>query len=178
MTGSPVQVRLAEESDLDAVLEVGHRTWHATYEPIAGADYVTIGLAKWWTPEAVLPAIRRGQTIVAERDGQVIGMAAFGPRAGDFVLWKLYVLPGHQRCGAGSMLIREALARADESGYDQVLLSVVDGNEPAAAFYRRHGFLEQSRESGGSGIPDSIWMARTLMAPPAPVEVGPDKEDR
>ena len=58
-------VRPAVLDDLDAVLEVGHRTWPATYEPIAGPEYVAMGLAKWWTADATEPAIRAGRTLVA-----------------------------------------------------------------------------------------------------------------
>ena len=47
-----VLVRRAVEDDLDAILSVGHRTWPPTYEPIAGADYVAMGLAKWWSAES------------------------------------------------------------------------------------------------------------------------------
>ena len=68
--------------DLDAVLAVGHRTWPATYEGIAGADYVQAGLAKWWSAEATSPAIRQGRLTVAELDGEVCGMASVGPRGG------------------------------------------------------------------------------------------------
>ena len=50
-----VLVRRAVEDDLDGILSVGHRTWPPTYEPIAGADYVAMGLAKWWSAESTLP---------------------------------------------------------------------------------------------------------------------------
>ena len=50
-----VLVRRAVEDDLDGILSVGHRTWPPTYEPIAGADYVAMGLAKWWSAESHAP---------------------------------------------------------------------------------------------------------------------------
>ena len=34
-----------------------------------------------------------------------------------------------------------------------------------ARFYARHGFTETHRESGGSGLPDSVWMERELTPP-------------
>ena len=34
----------------------------------------------------------------------------------------------------------------------------LDGNKSAAGFYRSKGFVEVSRETGGEGIPESIWM--------------------
>ena len=52
-----VLVRRATDADLEAVQNVGHRTWPTTYEPIAGADFVAMGLAKWWSVEAIRPLI-------------------------------------------------------------------------------------------------------------------------
>jgi hypothetical protein len=90
-----VVIRTATGNDLDAVVRVGHQTWLATYEPIAGPDYVAMGLAKWWTTDAVIPSIRVGRTLVAERDGEVVAMAAYGTQGHDLALRKLHVLPEH-----------------------------------------------------------------------------------
>lgn len=154
-------VREAHLDDLDAVLAVGHRTWPVTYEPIAGTDYVAMGLAKWWTAEATLPALRSGRVLVAEVGGQVIGMASSGPLEGRLVLWKLYVLPQFQGHGAGSALMDAVLERAART-YDEIRLAYLDGNAQAAGFYRSKGFVELDREVAGHGIPDSVWMSRAL----------------
>lgn len=160
-----VVIRTAVGDDLDAVLEVGHRTWPGTFEPIAGPEYVEMGLAKWWTPDAAIPAIRTGRTLVAEVDGAIIGMAGYGTHDDDLVLWKLYVLPEHHGRGIGHRLLETVLARAEELGYRRLVVSVVDGNDRAMQFYERHGFREIDREPGGSGLPDSIWIARDLGSP-------------
>lgn len=157
-------VRLAVLDDLDAVLDVGHRTWPATYEPIAGADYVSMGLAKWWTADATLPALRAGRVHVAEVDDVVVGMSSTGPLEGRFVLWKLYVLPEAQGHGAGSALMRAVLTAAAEH-HDEIRLAYLEGNDKAAEFYRHHGFVEHEREESGHGIPASVWMRRALVTP-------------
>ena len=72
-------IRPADGNDLKAVVEVGRRTWPVTYGPIAGEDYVAMGLAKWWTEDANIPAIRAGRVTVAEVDGTVVGIAVVGP---------------------------------------------------------------------------------------------------
>lgn len=168
-------VRAAEGNDLDAVIEIGHRTWPVIYEPIAGLDYVAMGLAKWWTSDVVAAAIRRGQTLVAELDGEVVGMAAFGVQNDELVLWKLYVLPEHHGKGVGSHLMDAVVDRALEGGHRQIALSYPDGNAYAARFHRAHGFVETHREPSGSGLPDSIWMVRDLSgnAPSASSEEAP-----
>jgi ribosomal protein S18 acetylase RimI-like enzyme len=150
-------IRPADADDLEAVLRVGRHTWPVTYQPIAGADYVAMGLAKWWTEDATLPAIRASRVTVAELDGEVVGMATVGPHESHLVLWKLYVLPKYQGRAIGSALMESVVARA-RGEYPQIRLSYLEGNTAAETFYRSKGFIEIGRESGGDGIPESVWM--------------------
>jgi GNAT superfamily N-acetyltransferase len=157
-----VVIRGAVGDDLTGVLSVGHRTWLATYEPIAGPEYVAMGLAKWWTSDVVTDSIRKGRTLVAVEGDDVVGVATFGPQDDAFVLWKLYVLPGHHGQGIGSRLLGAVVERALESDHPRITLSYLEGNQQAARFYLRHGFTETHRETPGSGLPESVWMARDL----------------
>ena len=159
-----VVVRGAVGDDLAGVLSVGHRTWLATYEPIAGPEYVAMGLAKWWTSDVVTDSIRKGRTIVATQGDDVVGVATYGPQDDAFVLWKLYVLPGHHGHGIGTRLLDAVVERAVENGQRRLTLSYLEGNRQAARFYARHGFVETHRETPGSGLPESVWMARDLVA--------------
>ena len=156
-----VTVRPADEGDLDAVVAVGHRTWPPTYEPLAGADYVAMGLAKWWSAEATRPLIDAGRVTVAEVDGEVVGVAAAGPLDGRLVLWKLYVVPERQGAGIGAALL-DAVLEGARGRYAMLRLAYLDGNESARRFYSRHGFVEVEREPGSGGLPDSVWMERQL----------------
>ena len=150
-------IRAADGNDLLAVVDVGRRTWPLTYGPIAGEDYVAMGLAKWWTEDATIPAIRSGRVTVAEVDGEVVGIASVGPHEDYLVLWKLYVLPESQGQGIGSALVASVVAAA-RGVHREIRTCYLAGNTLAEAFYRGKGFVEISRESGGEGIPDSIWM--------------------
>jgi ribosomal protein S18 acetylase RimI-like enzyme len=156
-------IRVADGNDLKAVLDVGHRTWPVTYGPIAGEEYVAMGLAKWWTEDATIPAIRAGRVTVAEVDGTVVGIAVVGPHEDYLVLWKLYVLPEFQGKAIGTALVESVVASAT-GVYPQIRISYLEGNTVAEAFYRGKGFLEISRESGGDGIPESVWMQLDLDA--------------
>lgn len=164
-------IRAAEESDLMAVLDVGHGTWPSTYGPVAGDDYVAMGLAKWWTKDSTLPAILSGRVTLAEVDGEVVGMASVGPHEGQLALWKLYVLPVHQGKGIGSALFESVRSRASDQ-YSWIRLSYMDGNTSAETFYRSKGFVEIGRESGGEGIPQSIWLQLDLGP-----DLGPDPKE-
>lgn len=158
-----VLIRRAVEADLDAVLVVGHRTWRATYEPIAGADFVAMGLAKWWSADAIRPLIASGRVTVAEVDGVVVGVAAAGPHDGRLVVWKLYVLPEHQGQGIGARLL-ESVIEGARGRYPELRLVYLDGNVSARDFYAHKGFVEVDREPGSGGLPDNIWMSRPVAA--------------
>ena len=74
------------------------------------------------------------------------------------IFWKLYVVPPAQGTGVGSALIRELLAVADGR---PVRLEYIDGNDKAAAFYARHGFVEVRREPNDEpGWPAQVWVER------------------
>lgn len=154
---TPTVVRPATDEDAAAIEEVGHRTWPATYA-FAGQEYVAHGLASWWSQEAVLRSLRDTTCLVAVRDGRVVGMGNVDLRPDVPVVWKLYVLPDQQGAGAGSALLAALVAVAAE-GAEAVRLSYVDGNDRAAGFYARQGFVEIGRTAADR--PD--WPANVLL---------------
>ena len=155
-------VRPAVEADVEAIRAVGLRTWPATYEAVAGHDYVTQGLERWWSTEAVGESILRGGVFVAELDGVVVGMASVGEHGGAPYLWKLYVLPDRHGIGAGSALL-DAVIGSLPTGSPRLGLDYVDGNERAAAFYRARGFRVTGRKASPLGVgPDEILMELPL----------------
>lgn len=155
-----VTIREAAEDDIEAVRQVGHGTWPVTYAPITGQQYVADGLARWWTAEALRPAIHAGRTFVAEDAGQVVGMASYSLVDDAVILWKLYVLPGNQGSGAGSALLDRVEAAA---GAKRIRLAFLDGNGRARAFYESRGFVVTGlTEPGVIGGPANIWMEKVL----------------
>ncbi|MEI2650381.1 MAG: GNAT family N-acetyltransferase [Dermatophilaceae bacterium] len=164
-------IRRAVPDDLDAVVQVGRLTWPATYASIAGDEYVEMGLGKWWTHEATRPLVDSGRTFVAERPGddgarEIVGIASTGLLSKDLVLFRLYVLPEHHGRGIGSQLLKAVLDDIARGSHTRLWLSYLVGNESARRFYARHGFVEQRREPGGHGIPDSVWVMLELPIDP------------
>ncbi len=103
--------------------------------------------------------------MVAYLDGSVVGHVAFsrarleaGPQV--LALAPMAVVPGHQRHGAGSALLTEALRRAAKTRFPLV---VVVGH---AEYYPRFGF--ESAEALGIkapfDVPTEAWMAYKLPA--------------
>ena len=61
-------------------------------------------------------------------------------KQGAGVLTAIYVQPDRWGHGAGSALMRAALARLAELPYDEVILWTFKENGPALGFYERHGW--------------------------------------
>ena len=150
-----VAVRGYRPGDERAVVMLWNRCLPA--DPITGERFVRqVLLDVNFDPEGFL---------VAEIEGQIVGMASSGPLEGHLILWKLYVLPQFQGHGAGSALMDAVLERAAQA-HDEIRLAYLDGNVQAAGFYRSKGFVELQREVAGHGIPDSVWMSRALTPSP------------
>ena len=130
--------RPGEESELTelAVRSKGHR----------GHDAAFLERAR---PElTVLPEhLERWIVRVAERDGALVGVAAFDPRAAELEL--LFVEPSAIGTGVGRALPRDALARAREAGLAGL---TIESDPDAEPFYRAHGAeLVGTRVSSSTG---------------------------
>lgn len=79
-------------------------------------------------------------TLVAEKDGQVIGFANLWNISGDVSLNNLAVTTLERSNGVGTALMREAFVRF--SGCDFITLEVRKSNEGAIRFYKRFGFRQ------------------------------------
>jgi ribosomal protein S18 acetylase RimI-like enzyme len=156
-----IEVRSAEPADVDAVREIGVRTWPVAYGGLASEEFIVDGLAQWWSPEAVERGIRNGITLVAAEGERLVGMVGLG-REGDFwVMWKLYVLPDHQGKGVGKALL-DAAIKALPAGTTELLLDVLVANEKAIGFYRAQGFGTPQKTPDRDLGDELMWMSLDL----------------
>jgi GNAT superfamily N-acetyltransferase len=147
----PMEIRPAVPADIPGIIAVGLATWPATYA-FAGPAFVADGLARWWSVPAIEASLADTTVLVAvSDDGDIVGVGNLDRRGETPIIWKLYVRPDTQGSGVGSALLPALVGLA---GDRPVRLEYVEGNARAAAFYRRHGFVEISREG------TTVWMER------------------
>lgn len=156
-------VRTVSPRDLDAVRELLVATWHDTYDAIYGVERVTAITDEWHSIAALKARLERplSEFLVAD-DGKAIGGVAFAtadPDAKAVTLHQLYVRPGLQGQGIGSLLLDEIETCFPDA--DRLRLEVEEANEKAVAFYQQQGFAKvgETADCGqaGSGIPAAIY---------------------
>jgi ribosomal protein S18 acetylase RimI-like enzyme len=136
---------------------VNVRSWQETYRGLMSDEVLDdpgllTARERFWTVALTDERYRENRVAVAERDGELVGVAMSGPPLDDGVAWarQLYVLYVHAAdhgTGAGSALL-EAVVDPEES----VALWVADPNPRAQAFYRKHGFKADGMAQVEDGV--------------------------
>lgn len=157
-----VELRDATRADAQAIADVLVRSWRVAYRGLL-PDSVLAGLSvaereQFWS-DALTACPPNTRMVVATIAGTVVGFAATGPplvptdRAdptlGD--LYALYLTPDHWRRGIGTRLHAAALDRLRSCGFTHAGLWVLDTNERALRFYRRHGWTDTGRSQLDEG---------------------------
>jgi ribosomal protein S18 acetylase RimI-like enzyme len=103
-------------------------------------------------------------SFVAERsDGSIAGYAMAGmDKAGDVMLDRLHIDKSEFGSGLAADLLRAVLAA--HVGIPSIALEVLEGNDRAMAFYRKHGFevVERGPASHGADGRFSFIMRKLL----------------
>ncbi len=150
-----LEIRQATADDLEAVRQLLHDTWHATYDVTMGVEAVDDITSRWHSAENLSRQISDPDWsfLVAENHGGVVvGHAGAVRRTAEVVaLARLYVLPKQQGGGAGTALLT---AVADWAGDGVTIeLEVETSNTPAIGFYRMHGFSDDGQQVRCGGDP-------------------------
>ncbi|RIY03721.1 GNAT family N-acetyltransferase [Aureimonas flava] len=159
-------VRTAGARDMAAVGELLRETWHATYDPIHGAERVA-AITTDRHGEAVLRArLSEPDTefLVADDGTRLGGMAFARASAGDrtlVTLHQLYVRPEAQGQGIGTDLLGEIAGCFPQA--TRIRVEVDEANARAIGFYVSQGFAQVGRSDDGSGLP-AVVLERPLGA--------------
>ena len=145
-----VTIRPATSDDALHIAQVDVSSWQGAYAGLLPAEYLAdldpATRVRHW--ESVLGSVRgsrsEGRVLLAEQNGHTLGFASFGPSAdedadpGTHELYAMYLEPDAWGRGVARQLMRTVLAEIPPGC--PMTLWVLEGNERAQHFYRRHGF--------------------------------------
>lgn len=156
-------VRDAGGDDIAAICRFGEAYVRPHYTPLIGAAAADEQVRRWWNETHIGAAVAGGLVVVAEQDGQIVGVGQRGRRGEDHVVYKLYVHPGHRGRGLGPRLIDALIGRLPTTA-DRLYVEHFAANGRAGAFYEREGFVVRRIEPSSTGDPalGVVWRARRL----------------
>ena len=154
---SQVVVRRPHPKDVTALARVHVETWRETYRGLMRDEVLDDPSfiqrrERFWAAVLTDDRFRDHGIAVAERDGDVVGLALAGLPTDDDVTWAkqlyaLYTYAAVHGSGAGSALLAAVLEPQASAG-----LWVADPNPRAQAFYRKHGFVPDGRSKVEDGV--------------------------
>jgi ribosomal protein S18 acetylase RimI-like enzyme len=93
--------------------------------------------------------IRNSRVIVADTQGDVVGVLVLNVTDEGFAIENVAVHPSHQGSGLGSALLERAEADARRAGFDSIYLYTHEKMTENLALYARKGYVEFDRRSQG-----------------------------
>jgi ribosomal protein S18 acetylase RimI-like enzyme len=159
-------IRAMTKNDLAAVSRLLGGSWRRTYSPIMGEEHTARLSDEKHAPDKLAAELEDDDkmSFVAERaDGTIAGYAMAAMDAGgDVMLDRLHIEPGDFGSGLAVDLLHAVLAAP--AGIPSIALEVIEGNDRAISFYRKHGFevVERREAAHGVGGHASLIMRRML----------------
>jgi ribosomal protein S18 acetylase RimI-like enzyme len=160
-----VSVRPARVEDADQMAQVHVASWRQTYRGLMAnqvlddPELLPVRI-RFWSGALTDRRYERNRVAVAERKGEVIGIAMSGPLQGEghweVELFVLYVSASDHGSGAGQLLL-DAVVDSRES----TVLWVADPNPRAEAFYRKSEFARD----GTTRVDDGVKAVRMIRQP-------------
>jgi ribosomal protein S18 acetylase RimI-like enzyme len=152
-------IRPTREDDLESLIELGRRSWLSAFSQTA-----PFALIAWWVNADRVASLYRehwAEMLVLEEDGAIIGLVQ--PNGDE--INGLWVHPGWQGSGAGTILLKTGEEAIRQAGYRTAWLTCSGFNTKALGFYQRQGYVEtgRARELHASGVEvENVRMERPL----------------
>ena len=155
MSENRMDVRAAEESEIDHLAKIWYDGWHDAHAKIVPAELTRFRTLESFRERlrAALPDVR-----VVGPSGQPLGFSILKGNE----LYQLYVSAPSRGSGVAAALMADAEARLSENGVDTGWLACMIGNERAARFYEKSGWqrigtmINQFKTSKGN-FPLEVW---------------------
>jgi ribosomal protein S18 acetylase RimI-like enzyme len=104
--------------------------------------------------------VRNHEVVVAEDDGEIVGLIVLGVDDEGFFVDNVAVDPARQGTGAGRALLEHAEAAARSAGFDSIYLYTHERMVENLTLYSRIGYVEYDRRlQGGARI---VYLRKSL----------------
>jgi GNAT superfamily N-acetyltransferase len=148
-----IYIRRATPEDAASIGAVEVITWQSAYRnmmPAAFLDGLSLEdkTASWYRNLVKHQYGEHKRTMVAVKEGEVVGFATVGRLQDDTevgLVYLMYVLPKHWRCGVGKALMAATMDELRELGSRQAILWVLRDNRHARRFYESLGWQADGR---------------------------------
>jgi GNAT superfamily N-acetyltransferase len=163
ITISPLKI-----ADIDQLIDVAQRAWHAHYPGIITAEQIDYMLELGYNRAVIMREItEEGITWLSIMDGEtMIGLISAGPYGADAIkLHKLYVLPEYHGKGIGAMALARVEQVAREACAHKIVLNVNKRNAKAIRAYERAGWRiaeEVVNDIGNGHVMDDFVMTKQI----------------
>jgi ribosomal protein S18 acetylase RimI-like enzyme len=162
-------IRTMTEADTADVSRLLDESWRRTYGPLLGFETTARISDEHHARQRLAAELANDDSLsfVAERaDGSVAGYAmARMDEAGDVKLERLHVDKSEYGTGLAADLLHAVLAA--HAGIPSIALEVLEGNDRALAFYRKHGFEIVSRQPASHGAEGKFSLIMRKLLPRA-----------
>ena len=164
-----VAITRLDENDIDSLIPLAYRIWHAHYPAIITVEQIDYMLERGYTRQVILDEIdNQGVTWLAiKTGGTMIGFASVGPYAPQTMkLHKLYLLPEYHGTGIGARALAEVERIARDNAASALVLNVNRHNVKAIRAYERAGWHvagEVVADIGNGYVMDDYVMTKQLL---------------
>lgn len=155
---SNAAIRQAEEKDISRIAEILVFTKRVAYRPIFQNDMISFGEYLQVLPVAEQYSSGKEplQNVWLYDDGIVKGLITFAWHKNALEIEKLYVDWFFQGMGVGDALMAFAIQTANAKYGGNLFLWVLEKNEAAIRFYRKHGFVPTGERKPEEGTPEYL----------------------
>ena len=164
-----VTITRLSESDIDMLIPLAYRIWHAHYPGIITVEQIDYMLKRGYTRQVILEEMN-SQAVIwlsIKSGGAMIGFASLGPYAVNTMkLHKLYLLSDFHGAGIGAHALAEVEQIARDNAAARLVLNVNRYNTRAIRAYERAGWhvVEEVVVDIGNGfVMDDFVMAKQLL---------------
>jgi ribosomal protein S18 acetylase RimI-like enzyme len=158
-----MNVRSAEEAEIDHLAKIWYDGWRDAHEQIVPAELTRLRTLESFRDrlQADLPNVR-----VIGTSGEPVGFCIVK----DTELYQLFVSAPARGSGTAAILIADAEARLSEDGVETAWLACAIGNERAARFYEkcgwhRAGTMVNHLQTSNGEFPLEVWRYEKDLRP-------------